>query len=267
MKYLNEVRLRWARASKGQFLLESVNAVSICYAIYYATRFTVQKALPFSPSTTELALFIFAALFTNLHRYYLTRLFRPHKWEHEFERRKRTLAVALTKFAKCYANHNTFSDKDWNELERAALETIRSYVEEILIDVEGTYFNVSLLIENPANPDQLVCINRVRTDRPIGRTYNKQIMVVWKAMQTCRLTYSDEFESYDSDVPYRSILAIPVTDAANDKKAIGAVSIDSSVPNHFTGKIVARINVGILPYIAMVRLVLLSRQALSGGDQ
>jgi hypothetical protein len=81
-------------------------------------------------------------------------------------------------------------------------------------------------------------------------------------MDTGRAAYNPDFDPARAHgKPYRSILAYPIlTERNNETVSLGAISIDSEIPHHFDGK-TAKLEIRIVPYIALLELVLKYRRS------
>jgi hypothetical protein len=204
-------------------------------------------------------IFPVALVYSTLHRLYLKGRFQSPKWAAEEARRAGALGVAVSRLAMC-TRANQFSGVDAEIVERGLLSAMLSEVESIVVDSHGIYLNVNLLIEDRNNPARMFCLNRANLDREPHKTYPKDQMVAWQAMQSQNLVYEPSFKSAGgAEKPYRSILAIPILLRDGDvTTSLGAVSIDSQKDDEFQG-LEAKVERRLLPYVTLLKLVLVYR--------
>jgi len=121
---------------------------------------------------------------------------------------------------------------------------------------------VTLMVEDEVNCENLRVLNRANTDRP-NPSYPKATLQVWTAMVEMRFVYVPEFESAGKD--YRCIFALPIIiEERVGRTSIGVVSIDSGRPHDFDG-LEEKLELKLLPYISLLKL-LLSLRGLYGGN-
>jgi transcriptional regulator with GAF, ATPase, and Fis domain len=112
-----------------------------------------------------------------------------------------------------------------------ALQLIASYVRAHRGDGSGTEIFVNLLAESG---NDIVVVARNHDHRQPTARYPKHQMVAWESMRLGEVGLVGdtrrELGPETRSKPYRSILILPIRD---DRKILGAVSIDSSRPHHF----------------------------------
>jgi hypothetical protein len=203
-----------------------------------------------------------ALVYATVYNLWLKQRLKRSKWETEERRRARSLSVSISRVAAC-ARAGKFTPVDLDQVEHGLLAAIKSEVEAVVVDTEGIYLNVTLLIEDPTDATRLYGLNRAELDRDLHKSYPKDVMIAWRAMETGTFAYEPRFETRE---PYRSILAIPIvlSDAGSTATSLGALSIDSEREHHFDDR-EQRIERKLLPYVTLLKLVLVYRQLVMRG--
>jgi len=189
---------------------------------------------------------------------------RKRKWIEEDVRRARSISVAVSRIASGIAA-DQLREVELHQVSHGLLVAIRSEIETLVLDTEGIYVDVNLLVPDPSSDARLLVLNRANPDRHLNVSYKKEGMLVWETMQTGRYAYDPDFKS-DDEKPYRSILAFPLIFENKDRtiKALGGISIDSSKAHHFDG-LEKRLETKLLPYLTLLKLVLVCRGRYEGN--
>lgn len=254
-------------ASKIQFLCDIVNLTAIVYVLYFGykianSRVDKNVVIP----TINILIFYSASVYTIIHRLILPYfLKKSEKWIQAHRSRHRKFAVALIRLTKCIISGKTPME-EIVEIENGILSAMLSNVEEVVVDIEGIYLNITILMNHQRNNDMLVSVNRAKKERPC-KEYPKKDLLAWKAMIKKTKQYNPDFSSeVDDPRPYKCILAIPIISrSSGDEEALGAISIDSEVRDHFNG-IIDEIVLRLLPYFTLLRLLLFYRQKIGGKN-
>ena len=253
-----EVRYRVAAASKTQFALDLANMLALAYQFWASLTFATQGASAFSSKVPHPWLFFLALSYATAHRLILRDRFQGRKWQAEAARRSEFLAVGISALANAFQS-GCYTEVAIDRIEHNILQAMLSEVEATVLDSQGVYINLNLLVEDPTDAQMLLCLNRARRNRPLHSRYPKGQMAAWLAMRERQREYVPEFTA-DLSKPYRCILAYPVLsrDGGSDA-AIGAISIDSAVLHHFDG-CEAILETKLLPHLTLLKLLLIIRR-------
>lgn len=256
---LRELRSRLDRASKLEFLLDVVNLLAIVFQGLVTAYIGLYRQMGVVVHPLWACSFAVALVYTTLYNLWLRQLFRRKKWEREERRRSQSISVSISRLAAC-VRAGSFGPVDLEQIEHNLLMAVLSEIEAIVVDTEGIYLNVTLLIENPSAPDRLYGLNRARRDRDLYKSYPKGGMVAWSAMESGKLAYNP---SFDSTEPYRAILALPILLREGEgTRSLGAISIDSEKDHHFDDR-EKKIELKLLPHMTLLKLVLVYRELYS----
>lgn len=231
---------------------DAINAIALLYQVGASGLLAWDKAVKVEPGAWTVGLLAAAVGYSTLHKLVLKDRFKPKKWSIEEQRRAEAIGVAVSRLADG-VRRNRMNEADLDRVERGLLEAMQSEVEAVVVDTEGIYLNVNLLIER-RDGAALFCLNRADLHRDVHGSYPKDTMIAWRAMEAGRAKYEPDFRG-DGTRPYRSILAMPIT---MGDRSIGAISIDSANLDHFRGaegKIAQRL----LPYVVLMKLALVYR--------
>jgi hypothetical protein len=261
---LRESRFRVARASKTELLLDVLNATALVYQVWVAVNLGLSR-IQTPPTAIHAAhawVFPVALLFSTLHRVWLKEWFQNPKWAAAEAHRAEALGVAISRLAAC-SQADTFTGVDAGAIEQGLLGAMLSEVESIVVDTQSIYLNVTLLVEDRADPTRLFCLNRAKLTRDLHTTYPRVGMLAWRAMEDQRLAYEPSFTppvGAPKPPPYKSILAIPILFRDGSvTTSLGAISIDSAKEGEFDG-LEAKIERRLLPYVTLTKLVLVYRR-------
>jgi hypothetical protein len=185
---------------------------------------------------------------------------RQTKWDVEYNRRKALLTTAMN-YAAVFLE-DPRQRAAIRTMEANALLAIKSYLEYSVLDSAGNNFSVNLIVTNPDNPEQLVCINRATAGEipkyyPVGA-----LSVAKKAMKELKPVYNGQFKSQlDPPKPFRMIWQVPIGFPPGDNTlCIGLLAIDSRKPRHLDVKDGRRaLLFNLAPYMAVLRYALLLR--------
>jgi hypothetical protein len=148
-------------------------------------------------------------------------------------------------------------------MEANALLAIKSYLEFSVLDTEGHNFSVNLIVRNPHNPRQLVCINRA-SGGEFPKYYPEGFPeVVMRAMDERQTVYNGRFVSQRTPPkPFKTIWQIPICfPPGENTECIGLLAIDSLKPRHLDVKDNREaLLFNLSTYIAILRYALLLRE-------
>ncbi|HEV7796915.1 MAG TPA: hypothetical protein VGO73_02070 [Pyrinomonadaceae bacterium] len=188
------------------------------------------------------------------------RFFRkPGLWDHEYKLRKSMFATAVNYAAASLedTNYSTYI----NRIEINALLTIKSYLEYSVTDRDKGNFNANLIVKDPTNPQQLICVQRSNPGKVVPKYYDVSTMQnAVKALETGKPRYLSRFRSKYGK-PYRMVWLIPISDREEGREVIGLLAIDSLRPGHLDledGRESLIFN--LLPYVAVLRYTLTLRR-------
>ncbi|HEX5709578.1 MAG TPA: hypothetical protein VFX96_20025 [Pyrinomonadaceae bacterium] len=222
-------------------------------------------AIPYNRHGTHLLSYEFGGLFAFSSVVLVISLVIPYmrrqtRWDVEYNRRKVLLTTAIN-YAAVFMDDPRQRTAIRN-MEANVLLAIKSYLEFSVLDTEGSNFSVNLIVRNPDNPQQLVCINRATAGEipkyyPVG-----SLAVAMTAMKEQKPVYNGRFESkLDPPKPFKTIWQVPIgfPPGANTL-CIGLLAIDSRKGRHLDVKDGRRaLLFNLAPYIAMLRYALLLR--------
>ena len=125
----------------------------------------------------------------------------------------------------------------------------------------------NLIVPDPEDTTQVMCINRTDMVRAFPKTYPKRDMLAWESMASGEVKYEPYFKT-SKPKPYRSILCLPLLrydkDGESTKgKVLGAVTIDHCVEHEFDG-LIERLKIILSPYLRLLELSLVKREKLPG---
>lgn len=251
-----EFYLRLVAASKVEAILDLFNVLGLGYQIVFAA-YSVKVRLQNQEFPLWSAiLFALAMGYTTVHRLFLRGRFQAKKWFAASLNRAETLHVAISRLARGL-RMKALDAMTVDQVENSLLIAMKSEIEAEVVDAQGIYLNVTLLIDDPKAKDRLYCLNRANRNRELYVSYKKDGMVAATAMQTQK--YAHEANKAYEGKPYRSILAFPIILRGESEESVGAVSIDSSQPYHFEGR-ETKIEMRILPYLGLIKLALVLRE-------
>lgn len=185
---------------------------------------------------------------------------RQTRWDVEYNRRKALLTTAMN-YAAVFLEDPRQRTAIRN-MEANALLAIKSYLEYSVLDSEGINFSVNLIVTNPENREQLVCINRATAGEipkyyPVGA-----LAVAMKAIKELKPVYNGQFKSkLDPPKPFKMIWQVPIGFPPGEHTTcIGLLAIDSRKPRHLDVKDGRRaLLFNLAPYLAVLRYALLLR--------
>lgn len=247
---------RASAASKTDAALQSLRLVAIAYSLGFTLYLPVSKytTMPAVEKYRWFAIYVIAAVYAQLFPYLPKS--GQKKWDRAETARLRSTNVAISQIVQC-VRAEEFGETNFVRIASGLMVAIRLEVEAITLDTDGTYINASLLIEDVAQADHLVVLQRANPDRP-NTSYRKEGLIVWSAMQDQERKYVANFAQDGKE--YRSILALPliIETESGTRESIAVVSIDSGRPNEFDG-LESRIELRLLPYISLLKLLLSMR--------
>ena len=145
-------------------------------------------------------------------------------------------------------------------MEHGLLTAMLSEVEAVVVDVEGIYLNMTLLIEDTQRPHAALW---AQSRQQRSRYWSKKAIPrwTWWLGERWKQAATPTTPRSRPPKPYHSILAVPILlrDAAGLPSSLGAVSIDSEKEHHFD-YLEQRIERKLLPYVTLLKLVLVYRQ-------
>jgi len=208
-----ELRYRLAAASKWEFGINVVNIAAKTYQIYFlGVVYPLARLANRTITVNELLCVVGAMCYTTIYPF-LPKTTKK-KWIQEEVRRAKSLGVAVSRLAS-EIDLGELTDVSSDRIIQGLLVSIRSEVEAIVVDTEGIYINVNLLMPHPTEETKLVVKNRANLDRDLDVPYDKSNLVVWRAMETKKAAYEPNFES-KGEKPYRCILAFPIVFERSD---------------------------------------------------
>ncbi len=253
MSFFRQARHRISSASKKQFVANLVNVAARCYQYWFAIYFAAAKFLNWTVAPRSFGWFIAALVYSNLHTLLPSSLFENPKWVKEEVKRAKGLAVAVSILSRC-VDPARLTELEKHTYVQGILVAMRSEVEKLIVDTEGIYINVNLLVVDPADESRLLVLNRANLDRALNVSYKKASMAAWIAMSQKHIECIGDYT--DPEKPYKSILAIPILEEKGRTiRALGATSIDSARKHEFDD-LEKEIEAKLLPYLALIRLML-----------
>lgn len=249
--------------SKRDFGLNLLNICARTYQVGFAVYVPVSRYLQGDINTRWFYWFVVSLIYSFC--YPLLPKSAPAKWAQEEIQRAKTIGVAATQIAAAISDKE-FTLLDMHRVTNRMLHAIRSEVQQMLLDAQESYFNVSLLIEDG---DDLVVFDRTNPDRPDNARYPKNRMVVGKAMNSRSYAYEPDFKPTPEEgtKPYRCILAFPlIIKLDGTLEVIGGLSIDSWRAHHFDG-LEENIETKLLPYLGLVKLAIVFRHQIRANAQ
>ena len=254
-----QARRRTQAASHGQVLADVTNIFASVMLLVLPIVWAAKKADDLGLTGYEVPLYVAVVLYSLVHRYFLAGRFKPPRLAEEEKRRPMRLAAAISKFTVAVGQPH-IDEKTLIAIERSVLDAIKSEVEAKIGDVSGVCLGVNLLIPDPRDNSQVLCLNRTNTDRDYPKTYQKDKMLAWKSMCSGAPEYEPNFKG--NGVPYKSILCFPLLyEEGNARRILGAVSIDHSGRNEFDGT-VGILEITLSPYLRILELALAHRARL-----
>lgn len=266
---LAELRDRVLTASKTQLLLDVVNLFALMFLAYF-TYYLGMKPADQAVSRIFYWAYVLGLVYSVTYKYLLKELVRNEKWEHEYVKRKRLISDATNKLVDLYHYDDRYATR-LDRIERSILEAVKSYSEKEIFDTQGLRLSVTLIVED-WNEDEkgfFVCLNRAASDRPVARYPKSELelaLLAWE--QTC-LKYEPNVprNTARKAVPYKTVFILPIAhyqpSGPQKRDTIGLLSIDSTREDQFSARVRARIEMGLLPYIALLRASLFLRQRYS----
>jgi hypothetical protein len=212
-----------------------------------------------SPRIPRWQLYVFlGAVAYGVGQPWITRLLVPKRLKRERSMRPQRLAQAIARIS-VHLGREYIPENVLRDVERGALDNIKSEIEALSADDAGTDITASLLVPDPGDDSRLICINRSESARKFPKTYPKAGMVAWACMQEGLRKYSPSF-SGTADQPYHCILALPlyVADETGEKRVLGAVSIDHPQREAFWG-LEEEVEVAVTSNLRILELALMSR--------
>ena len=254
-----KMSLRRAGAvSKTDALLQLLRLGAVAFAVGFAVYLPVSKYSGHVPASTPPAWLFVTYVLSVLYAQIFTYLpkFKKATWTRIEAAHLRSTNVAVARITSCLRKGKC-SDGDFLEIGHGLLSAIKLEVQAITLESDGTYVNVTLMVEDLSQSANLIVVMRANPDRPKA-SYPKEGLVVWKAMTEYRPVY--KADHLDSAKEYHCILAIPlVTEGAHGaKECLGVVSIDSGIAHDFDD-IDDKIELKTLPYVSLLKLLLTIR--------
>jgi hypothetical protein len=252
-----QLALRVRAASKVDFVLNLLSLCAKAYLAWFPIAAGLNKYVIPAKKWYSFGWLIAALVFNAV--YPLIPKPKVKKWRQEEIRRVRFISVAISQLTSS-ARSRRFVQTEFDRITQGLLAAIRSEVEALVLDTEGIYINVNLLVpaeDDPAN--KLTVLNRANLDRPVHVSYSRSNMLIARAMDLKQMVYEPDFSLQDK--PYRSILALPLLFEERGQviDVLGVVSIDSERPDHFCG-IQKALEVRVTPYLSLLKLALVCRE-------
>ena len=250
-----DLKQRWDGASKVEAVLDSVNFITKLYTIAFSLMLPVSKfALGATIDFKFFVIFVTTSMYGAIH---------PHlpkgkktKWISEEANRIRMISVAEGELATLI-NEGNIRETDIHRVIETILRAIKSEIETIIGDDDGTCLNVSLLTEEHPVSDKLKVIARAVSTRRL-RAINKDSAIVWDAMQKKRSVYEPDF-ALDSSAKYKTIYAFPIllepTILSQGEMSLAGLTIDSEKKDHFR-RFKEKIEIRMLPYLHLLSIAL-----------
>jgi hypothetical protein len=248
---------RASAASKTDAVLAIIAFLAKAYTVAFAVWMGGAKFSAWSgPGAAGFWIFALALAYVNAQPYLPKRASK--KWVIEDIRRTKAVGVAVSRISSAIRNHS-LKPEERQSLFMILLSAIQSEIEGVTGDHEGIYSNVSLLLND--NPDRLKVVCRANHDRPL-KSYMKSDLLISKSLATLEVFY--EPECILADKPYRAILGIPLVSTPENSPTLvsGIVSIDNAEAHCFDG-LVEEIETKTLPYINLLKLVIIADEALN----
>jgi hypothetical protein len=218
----------WHRLSGREFTLATV--IDVLARFGYVT-FPIFSAYKFQ-SWSWLSLYVLLLVFIK------KRELSPENLQFikdGYPERKALIASAIQLLANAARAGRRLTDREREVIQTLALDTIVSYVSGHRSDTKRLRIFASLAVEDG---DDIVVIRRdSKCTRPVPNKHAKKDSLVWHAISQRAVKYTgDAKKEFADSIPagkgYTSIVVFPVMSDASSP-ALGAVSVDSSLPFHF----------------------------------
>lgn len=263
------VRRHWRASSLPQLVSEAAALIGVGVQACLPVWWTIARAnllprsataqIPAPFATWQVALFVSSVLYSPFYRFWLANRFKSKRLIEEQENRPRRLSEALARLA-LHAGQ-PMPETALKDVERAALENIRSEVVALVGDSAGSKVAIALIIPDPTDESRVRCINRADTVRQIPKSYPKDGMLSWECMRDGEVKYWPTHENQRGE-PYKTIFALPLylIDANQEKRGLGAVSVDHPYTDAF-GHIQDKLKISLSPHLRLLELALTVRAA------
>lgn len=205
-------------------------------------------------------------VFIFLHAFIYPLFRRPTKWDVEYRNRKLNETAALASATACV--QDAVTDSRLRNIERNALNAIKSYIEFTVLDREGNNFCVNLLVKYPQADERLVCIRRTDPARVVPFFYGETKMLrARRSMESGETFYDGNYSREDK--PYKMVWHIPIPspDRTNDT-CIGLVCVDSRKARHLNLVDERRsLLLNLSPYLSLLAFALALRAEYNIWDE
>jgi hypothetical protein len=261
----NLLRNWWRRASaasKTDAVLAILSVVAKVYSIGFGIWVPVSRYLSKDFNSPRAFIgFVVSMLFVVIVPLLPKR--QSKKWLKEEVRRAQAVSAAVVQTSFALAKKNLLKTDQLTIFQRL-LSAIKSEIEALTGDRESLFLNVSLLVEEPNDPQTLTVICRANQDRQ-NASYKKRDLFIAESLDQGSLVYNPEISIPGK--PYRSIIGIGLlSELPGGLTPLGVLSIDSSEVHHFDG-LENIIETRLLTYVSLLKLVIVVGRDFGEGRQ
>ena len=245
-RYWRALLRRTKSVTNGQLFLDVLAPVATLCVVIIPIAWALEKVPGGSETWRVWArlpwpvyVYLAAVLFVPIYRTYLISRFRNRRLESLEKDRPIVLSSAIGQLSHLMrAADGREREMLVAHAQRRLLSAILTEVESLVVDTEGVYVEVNLLVPHPTDEDQLRCIERAKSRRDIPKDYAKKGMLAWRCIDEISRQHEPDYEP-ERGQQYRSILCFPlyVRPPGTDDlvHVFGAVSVDHGKAFEFDG--------------------------------